>query len=399
MSRNCRLPFTLLLFLLTVILAPLPADAELREWVSANGKTKVNAELISVKDGSVQLKRDDGKTFDVPLAKLSTADQSFVADLQAKQASPNAGKRITIPGIMSIGTPGNGFAWSSGGQRLLNGVQAYRIGCSKPDSKSSADLRVLLEPIRTDPHRQASITKHFQGLAAMLTKNGVTSLSKPSLPVQGGIPDFVQFGFTGTSATSEPIEFRIVHIFKQNTYSFFIAAESAAIADDLAAVARTVKELGSEPSAKVAQPTGRFRHRGYGFSFQAPPNFAVYRSPDKQVAAAFREPTGVALTFRCQPISAEFNLETVYEKIKAQNTDGLENFQDQGEGDMTVANRGGKWRLVSYKIKDTQLKVIQYYFASDKFVFIVTGTTKADNFDQHRAAMDAAVADVRFDVT
>ena len=62
-------------------------SAELRTWTAINGK-KVEAELISNEKGIVKLKLKSGKAFDVPLNKLSEADQDFI--------TPNSPQQETI---------------------------------------------------------------------------------------------------------------------------------------------------------------------------------------------------------------------------------------------------------------------------------------------------------------
>ena len=52
----------------------------LRMWSDRSGKFKVEAELVGVADGKVQLKRKDGQTVEVPLERLSDEDQKFIAD-------------------------------------------------------------------------------------------------------------------------------------------------------------------------------------------------------------------------------------------------------------------------------------------------------------------------------
>ncbi len=53
---------------------------DMREWSDATGKFKVTASLMEVKDGTAFLKAKDGKTLKIPVAKLSAADQSFLAE-------------------------------------------------------------------------------------------------------------------------------------------------------------------------------------------------------------------------------------------------------------------------------------------------------------------------------
>jgi hypothetical protein len=55
-------------------------SGDMREWSDATGKFKVTASLIEVKDGTAILKAKDGKTLKIPVAKLSAADQSFLAE-------------------------------------------------------------------------------------------------------------------------------------------------------------------------------------------------------------------------------------------------------------------------------------------------------------------------------
>ena len=65
---------------------PKSADSVLvaeRTWTSADGRTLV-ASLISVKNGTGSFKRKDGKPFELPLAKLSEADQKLIAEAEKK---------------------------------------------------------------------------------------------------------------------------------------------------------------------------------------------------------------------------------------------------------------------------------------------------------------------------
>src|SRR5262245_13772949 len=63
------------------------AVAEVRTWTSADGKFKVEAELISVQDDTIQLRKADGTEVTVPLEKLSPADRLFAKSRAAKSAS------------------------------------------------------------------------------------------------------------------------------------------------------------------------------------------------------------------------------------------------------------------------------------------------------------------------
>ena len=52
-------------------------NADLRTWTAVNGK-EVEAEFVSNEKGIVKLKLKSGKVFEVPLNKLSKADQEFL---------------------------------------------------------------------------------------------------------------------------------------------------------------------------------------------------------------------------------------------------------------------------------------------------------------------------------
>jgi hypothetical protein len=71
---------------------PAPAVAStsaspVRRWSDATGKYHVNAELIGVVDGKVQLKKSDGKVITIPLAKLSAQDQEALKKLPPPAAT------------------------------------------------------------------------------------------------------------------------------------------------------------------------------------------------------------------------------------------------------------------------------------------------------------------------
>src|SRR4051812_44695662 len=59
-------------------IASISPAAEMRTWTSASGSHTTDAEFVELKDdGNVVLKTKAGKTIQVPLGKLSEADQAF----------------------------------------------------------------------------------------------------------------------------------------------------------------------------------------------------------------------------------------------------------------------------------------------------------------------------------
>ena len=61
-----------------------PAASGLRTWSDTTGKFRIEAELVSVEDGKVNLKKKDGEVVSVPLGKLSKADQEFVSKAESR---------------------------------------------------------------------------------------------------------------------------------------------------------------------------------------------------------------------------------------------------------------------------------------------------------------------------
>ncbi|HWB07719.1 MAG TPA: SHD1 domain-containing protein [Pirellulales bacterium] len=96
-----RLPLRLLVFS-CLAFAPragslLAADEEVRTWTDVTGKHKIKAAFVSLEDGKVTLEKADGSQLEIELAKLSKADQKYVAEamkssddnpFQTKEKSP-----------------------------------------------------------------------------------------------------------------------------------------------------------------------------------------------------------------------------------------------------------------------------------------------------------------------
>jgi hypothetical protein len=67
----------LVLFLLAAFFGPVDAAAP-RTWNSSGGQFSTEADLLAFRDGKVRLKKTDGTVIDVPLERLSDADQQYV---------------------------------------------------------------------------------------------------------------------------------------------------------------------------------------------------------------------------------------------------------------------------------------------------------------------------------
>ncbi len=67
-------------------------EPKLRTWTDSTGKFRVEAEFVELKDGKVQLRKQDGKVIDVPLERLSAADQEYIKS-RREEGSKRAGAR------------------------------------------------------------------------------------------------------------------------------------------------------------------------------------------------------------------------------------------------------------------------------------------------------------------
>lgn len=89
------IPAALFLFLITTANAADSKKERLREWSDNTGTFRVSATLVDFDsdDKTVRLRLDSGKTVDLPVRRLSTADQNYVIS----QAAPPAGANKRLP--------------------------------------------------------------------------------------------------------------------------------------------------------------------------------------------------------------------------------------------------------------------------------------------------------------
>jgi hypothetical protein len=64
--------------------ASVSADDELRTWTS--GKFKIEAKFVAVDDDTVTLEKEDGEQVEIPLKKLSKADQDYIAAAESEDS-------------------------------------------------------------------------------------------------------------------------------------------------------------------------------------------------------------------------------------------------------------------------------------------------------------------------
>ena len=131
-------------------------NAELRTWTAVNGK-EVEAEFVSNEKGIVKLKLKSGKIFEVPLNKLSKADQEF---LKAKSSPKEPTKEET---------PVN--------PNLKYEVKDSAVTITGCDSKASGELII---PATIEGYPVTSIGSNAfigrYGLKSITIPDGVTSI-------------------------------------------------------------------------------------------------------------------------------------------------------------------------------------------------------------------------------
>src|SRR5262249_36693993 len=107
------------------------ARAEMRTWTSAAGNHTTEAEFVELKDdGTVVLKTKAGKTIQVPLSKLSDADQAFARSQGA--AKPHASADAD-----SAKTPEEIEAEALQSHTAKEAVLLYKFYLSKPNLTAS----------------------------------------------------------------------------------------------------------------------------------------------------------------------------------------------------------------------------------------------------------------------
>jgi len=68
-------------FAIAISAVPLRADDDLRTWTDSTGKFKIKAKFIKLDEGAVTLEQEDGSEMEIPLKKLSAADQKVANEL------------------------------------------------------------------------------------------------------------------------------------------------------------------------------------------------------------------------------------------------------------------------------------------------------------------------------
>jgi hypothetical protein len=142
--------------LVMLVLIGAMARGESRTWTSSNGRFRVEAELIDVKDGKAQLKKSEGQLIDVPLGSLSAADRDYVKKqfpgVEEEQVRPDADYREWKSKNGKFSTLAE-FAGYSEGKVRLRKPDGTEI-CVERGQLSAADQRWLADEVRSKRDRE-----------------------------------------------------------------------------------------------------------------------------------------------------------------------------------------------------------------------------------------------------
>jgi WD40 repeat protein len=91
-----------------VVACALTSLGEGRQWKDTSGRFRIEATLVTVKDGKVYLEKDDGKTVSVPLERLSKEDLTYLESLP--ECRPYFADHPTGPSEAPAASAGSGAA-------------------------------------------------------------------------------------------------------------------------------------------------------------------------------------------------------------------------------------------------------------------------------------------------
>ena len=182
------------LLLPVIALAAGMAEAAPRTWTSANGKFTIQAELVTVKDDKVELRKADGDTIEVPLEKLCEADRQYasascarqddgkVADTAAAGAEEPATCALELKRLgMSKGAAGS----SAGSDALLRlcTPQTFFMDVGGRGRASNEDADAFRQVIKREP-RSYVAARPFRGVARLGSHEYgfVLDASSPAVP-------------------------------------------------------------------------------------------------------------------------------------------------------------------------------------------------------------------------
>lgn len=104
------------------------AMAEVRTWSDSSGSFSLRAEFVSLKDGMVTLKGEDGNEFEIGLDQLSALDQDFAKKQANKPVNPFQMKGSSAKKSTTSGDDDDKASSSTGRRAVVEGGYDYDTG-------------------------------------------------------------------------------------------------------------------------------------------------------------------------------------------------------------------------------------------------------------------------------
>ncbi len=136
--------------ILTVCLMVAAGQAgEVRTFTNKQGAS-IQAEFISLADGMVKIKRDDGRVFDLPLSSLSQADQNWIKE-EAKKPAQIPATALDVQ-MMRATFSTKKDDKSQRGLILIVDEAGYRVTITNRSSQTLSDMKVRYRVfVQNDP--------------------------------------------------------------------------------------------------------------------------------------------------------------------------------------------------------------------------------------------------------
>jgi len=135
-----------------------------------------------------------------------TTAQDDEASAAAKDAFENAeaelidGQKVTVPGIFTIDAVPGGYLWTEMEmQEVAPGQMARMFLCNKEGTKDAMILIVIGKPCKESGKRIALLKGQYNGAITQLNAMGFSDLQGTKPPIEGEIPDLVEFEVSGVT--------------------------------------------------------------------------------------------------------------------------------------------------------------------------------------------------------
>ena len=94
---TCKKPVALALTIAAYLAIASAAEEKARTWTDVTGKHKTRAAFVALEGDEITLRREDGTTVKLPLARLSNADQAFARRTARTALATNALETSALP--------------------------------------------------------------------------------------------------------------------------------------------------------------------------------------------------------------------------------------------------------------------------------------------------------------